>query len=84
MNTEQQTPPAVVLSTAQLAIQLEELRVIADMTVRLTELRQKGCGHLAVENAAPEIMRKLLTTLAMHKQGFINGDDIFAIGAAQR
>ena len=81
MNTKETTPPAVVLSTALLAITLEELRVIADMTVRLTEIRQKVCSHLIVENAAPEIMRKLLTTLAMHKQGFVNADDICAIGS---
>ena len=38
----------------------EELRVIADLTVRLTELRLKGCAHLCVENYAPEVFAKLV------------------------
>jgi hypothetical protein len=39
---------------------VEELKVIADMTVRLIELRQRECAHLCIENAAPELFIKLL------------------------
>ena len=37
-----------------------QLEVLADMTVRLTELRLRNCGHLCIENVAPEIFGKLL------------------------
>lgn len=47
----------------------EELRMICDATVRLTELRQKGCPHLCVENTAPTIFHKLLTRLHVFKSG---------------
>ena len=50
-------------SEALLAVTVNELRVICDATVRLTEIRQRGCAHLCVENIAPEIMRKLLLEL---------------------
>lgn len=51
------------------AITVEELKVICDATVRLTELRQRGCSNLCIENIAPDIMHKLLTRLRMQKSG---------------
>jgi len=42
---------------------IEELKIIADLTFRLTELRQRECGHLCIENFAPELFEKLLRTL---------------------
>lgn len=38
----------------------DELRVLADLTVELVKLRQLECKHLCVENAGPEIWKKLL------------------------
>lgn len=66
--------------TAGLAATADELRTICDATVRLTEIRQRGCGHLCVENVAPEIMRKLLIELVMHKKGFIRAEDFGSMG----
>jgi hypothetical protein len=37
-----------------------ELKVIADLTVELTRLRQNECKHLCIENLAPEIFGKLV------------------------
>lgn len=68
-------------STDWLGVTVDELRVICDATVRLVEIRQRGCSHLAVENIAPEVMRKMLLTLSMHKKGFVNSADIFSTGA---
>lgn len=67
-NQERQTKPdgGASVSTVGLAVTADELRAICDATVRLTELRQRGCAHLCVENVAPEIMRKLLLTLRFH------------------
>ena len=64
-----------------LSVTVDELRIICDATVRLTEIRQRGCVHLYVENCAPEIMRKLLLELQMHKQGFVRADDLGSLGA---
>lgn len=41
-------------------ITIEQLREIADLTVRLTELRQNECKHLSIENFSPEIFGMLL------------------------
>ena len=37
---------------------------LVDLTVRLVELRQNKCEHLAVENIGPEIFGKLLRECA--------------------
>ena len=66
--------------SAGLAVTPDELRTICDATVRLTEIRQRGCAHLCVENVAPEIMRKLLLTLRFHKEGLVNASDIWSSG----
>ncbi len=39
---------------------IEELKVIANLTVELVKLRQNECKHLAVENIGPEIWGNLL------------------------
>jgi len=39
---------------------VEVLRVLCDTTVRLTEIRQRGCAHLSVEDFAPECLRNLI------------------------
>lgn len=39
------------------------LKMIGEMTVELTRLRQNECKHLAVENIAPEIFEKLVRAL---------------------
>lgn len=36
------------------------LEVLADLTVRLTKLRQDECKHLCIENSAPELWGNLL------------------------
>ncbi|EIU1689811.1 TPA: hypothetical protein L3822_005647 [Pseudomonas aeruginosa] len=38
----------------------ENLAVLADMTVRLLELRQNECKHLVVEDSAPTLFGKLV------------------------
>ncbi len=38
----------------------DELRVLCDAVVRLTELRLKECGHLCIENFAPELLAKMI------------------------
>ena len=58
----------------------DELRSICDATVRLTEIRQRGCSHLVVENVAPVIFRKLLIEVQMHKQGIINSETVMELG----
>jgi len=52
----------------ELGLTCDEMRAICDATVRLTELRQRGCLHLCIENVAPEIFRKLLAELRDHKK----------------
>lgn len=66
--------------TAVLAVTADELRTICDTAVRLTQIRQLGCPHLCVENFAPEMMRKLLLELQMHKQGLVRAEDLGALG----
>jgi len=39
---------------------IEEFRVLCDLTLELTRLRQNECKHLCVENVAPEILHNLL------------------------
>lgn len=43
---------------------IDELQVIADLTVRLTELRQNECKYLSVENFAPPLFRDLVAALS--------------------
>ena len=38
----------------------DNLKHICDLTVRLTELRLKGCDWLCIENYAPEVFAKLM------------------------
>lgn len=54
----------------------DELRVLCDATVRLTELRQRECGHLCVENFAPKVLHALLTRLTMFKRGMMRAIDL--------
>jgi len=37
-----------------------ELRVLCDLTVALTEIRARYCNNLCVENFAPELLIKLI------------------------
>ncbi len=67
--TENNTKEARSSAAPGSAITVEELKAICDATVRLVEIRQRGCAHLCVENVAPEIMHKLMTRLRMHKDG---------------
>jgi len=41
-------------------ITLDELRIIKDLTIELTKLRQNECKHLAIENCSPQIFYGLL------------------------
>lgn len=40
-----------------------ELEVICETVARLTEIRQRGCAHLSVENFAPDLLFTMLTTV---------------------
>ena len=51
------------------SIDIAELKEVCYLTVKLTELRQRECKHLAIENFAPECFAKLLTQLTLHKDG---------------
>lgn len=39
----------------------DELKIIADLTLNLTKLRQNDCAWLCIENFSPELFSKLLT-----------------------
>lgn len=47
---------------AQLSV--EELKQVCALTVKLTELRQRDCPHLCIENFAPEVFAKLCAAYA--------------------
>lgn len=59
---DEQGPVAAECPNERLAT-CDELREICELTVRLVELRQNECKHLSVENVAPEIFHKLLSSL---------------------
>lgn len=50
-------------------ITIEELKEVCELTVKLTELRQKECDHLSIENFSPSLFADLLARLAVHKTG---------------
>lgn len=50
-------------------MEIEALRQICELTVRLTELRQAECKHLSIENYAPELFYKLLSCYYTVKTG---------------
>lgn len=52
-------------------ITAEELRIICDTIVRLTDLQQQKCPQLIIEKLAPELLSNLLTELHFYKQGLI-------------
>ena len=54
---------------------IEELHEVCELTVKLTTLRQNECKHLCIENIAPEIFRKLLGELHIHKSGLVHWSD---------
>jgi hypothetical protein len=41
---------------------IEELKIIAGLAFKLTELRQRECGHLCIENFTPKLFEKLLAS----------------------
>jgi hypothetical protein len=43
-----------------MSLEQHELQAIAELTVRLTELRQNECKHLCIENVAPTIFGRLV------------------------
>lgn len=49
-------------------VSCEEIQKLCDLTVQLTELRQNECKHLSIEEFAPDIFHKLLSTLIMTKR----------------
>lgn len=44
----------------KIIVKIEELKLICDAVVKLTELRQNECKHLLIENFAPECLENLL------------------------
>jgi hypothetical protein len=38
----------------------ERLKILCDLTFKLTEIRQKECHHLCLENFAPELLARLI------------------------
>jgi hypothetical protein len=75
MNTQQtqESNPASEQSVlnVRLDITSDEIRAICELTAQLTEMRQKGCQHLCIENFAPKLFHGLLTRLAMQKNGMM-------------
>lgn len=77
--TEQENPQEVSGSQQERLVSCHELKVISDLTVQLTEIRQKDCNHLCVENFAPDVFHSLLSRLAMFKNGtLLYSNDLFA------
>ena len=54
----------------------QELRVIANLTVELTRLRQNECKHQAVENFAPTLFYKICLYFCWLKDGITPPRDI--------
>lgn len=50
-------------------VSIEELIEVCELTVKLTELRQKECSYLCIENFSPSLFAELLARLAVHKTG---------------
>jgi hypothetical protein len=48
------------MKNIEAAIETATLEVLADLTHKLTVLRLQNCGHLCIENYAPEVFGKLL------------------------
>ena len=48
------------LEVTRIPIPIEEMKVLANLAVELTKLRQSECKHLAIENFGPELWRNLL------------------------
>lgn len=61
-------------SFERMPLPVEELKVIADLTVRLVQLRQNECKHLAIENIGPEIWRNLLMATYPPPACIVTGD----------
>lgn len=55
-------------------VSCDELEIVSDLVVRLTEQRQNECKHLAIENFSTELFARLLHELTMHKKGMIRAD----------
>jgi len=49
-----------------------ELRLLFDLTLKLTKLRQEECKHLCIENAAPEILLGLIQMIKPIKGLFMH------------
>ena len=49
----------------------EELKIICDTVVKLTEVKIQKVEHLCVENFAADCFAKLLGEYSMHKKGFV-------------
>ena len=76
---EFQSPRRVSGSRHDRLVSCHELKVISDLTVQLTEIRQKGCSHLSVEDFAPDVFHSLLSRLAMFRNGtLLYSTDLFA------
>ena len=41
-------------------MEVEKLRCLCELTVALTELRMRECGHLSIENFAPTLLADLM------------------------
>ena len=59
--------PAVSSTVENVVVSLDVLRVMCDTTVRLTDIRQRGCSHLCVENFAPKCLANLIRTYTHNK-----------------
>lgn len=54
----------------------DELRVIADLTAKLIELRQNECKHLSINDSAPDLFERLIGKLMMYKLGYLPAEAI--------
>ncbi len=50
----------------------DELKIMCNLVLRLTKLRQNECVHLCIENFAPECFGKLLLYFRKNSEGGIN------------
>jgi len=59
-------------SVEQIVVSADVLRVLCDATIRLAEIRQRGCSHLCVENFAPECLMKLIYAVTHNEKAEVS------------
>jgi hypothetical protein len=72
MNDEKQP---TVASPIEPVVSCDELQIICNTVVKLTELKLNQVAHLCIENFAQECLGKLLSELRLNKDGLLRAPD---------